>query len=72
MTMSLTWPVAIPDRSACSTSSPDASWRSRRRSFIDTTTNCPSGSHPRPDGWLATVSTSSGSAPGFTAMTRCV
>ena len=71
-TMSLTWPVAIADRSACSTSSPDASWRSSRRSFIDTTISRPSGSQPRPDGWLATDTISSGSAPGVTAMTRWV
>ena len=71
-TMSLTCPVATPPRSACSTSSPDGSCRSRRRSRIETITVRPSGSQPSPEGWPATVTISSGSSPGTTAMTRWV
>ena len=68
-TMSLHWPVASADRSACSTSSPSSS-RSTRRSSIDTTSMRPSGSQPRPDGCSGTSTTVSALPLGSIATTR--
>ena len=56
--MSLRWPVVSSETSACSVTVPSAARRSTRRSFIETTSRSPSGSHPRPDGWASTSSTS--------------
>ena len=71
-TMSLTWPPVTADRSACSTSSPDCSWRRILRSRIDTTSIRPSGSQPSPDGCCGTLTISSASLPGTTDITRYV
>src|SRR4029453_8473816 len=68
--MSLHGAETRPERSACSASLPSASSRTILRSFIDTTSIRPSGSHPIPDGRRSTTQTSS-TVPARSTVRTC-
>mmetsp|Transcript_1821 Transcript_1821/g.4156 ORF Transcript_1821/g.4156 Transcript_1821/m.4156 type:complete len:342 (-) Transcript_1821:27-1052(-) len=59
--MSLQWKVASDDRSACSSREGEGDSLSLRSflSVIETTSMVPSASHPVPEGWFGTATTSS-------------
>ena len=59
----------MPERSACSVTSPSGVRRSTRKSLRETTSSEPSGIQPSPDGCSGTSSTISSSPSGVTVET---
>ena len=59
----------MPERSACSVTSPPGARRSTRKSLHETTSSEPSGIQPSPDGWSGTSRTISSSPSGVTVDT---